>query len=294
MRPIKLTVEGFTSFRTKQEIDFTELDLFAITGATGAGKSSILDAITFALYKKVARKCDLKELVTQGETNLKVEFHFQVKQTEYKATRTWRYRQSSPENTFLLDRLNNGNWERCDRSVEDILRMDFDTFTRVIVLPQGQFDEFLKGDARKRREMLRHLCGLNIFESMRKESSDRATQFQLQLAEITGKIEGLQLPTNEDIKTKQTELNQLEIDIPQLTKNLADARDLLEQEEKLLEQINNLRKLQQELARVNLQESKIKEIEKQLKLARVANQLNSHWVQVKNIRTRVIEIGEKN
>jgi len=55
MRPIQLTLEGFTSFRMCQTLDFSSLDLFAITGATGAGKSSLLDAMTFALYGKVAR-----------------------------------------------------------------------------------------------------------------------------------------------------------------------------------------------------------------------------------------------
>jgi exonuclease SbcC len=52
MRPIELIVEGFTSFRTRQVLDFSSLDLFAITGATGAGKTSLLDAITFALNNK--------------------------------------------------------------------------------------------------------------------------------------------------------------------------------------------------------------------------------------------------
>ena len=50
MRPHKLTLEGFTSFRDKLELDFTGLDLFAITGPTGAGKSSLIDAICFALF----------------------------------------------------------------------------------------------------------------------------------------------------------------------------------------------------------------------------------------------------
>ena len=50
MRPVRLDVEGFTSFREKQSIDFSGLDLFAITGATGAGKSSLIDALVFALY----------------------------------------------------------------------------------------------------------------------------------------------------------------------------------------------------------------------------------------------------
>ena len=50
MRPIKLTVQGLTSYRDGMEVDFSDLDLFAITGPTGSGKSSLVDAITYALY----------------------------------------------------------------------------------------------------------------------------------------------------------------------------------------------------------------------------------------------------
>jgi exonuclease SbcC len=50
MRPMKLELEGFTSFRERTEIDFRGFDLFAITGQTGAGKTSLLDAMTYALY----------------------------------------------------------------------------------------------------------------------------------------------------------------------------------------------------------------------------------------------------
>ncbi len=74
MRPIELIVEGFTSFRSRQTLNFADLDLFAITGATGAGKTSLLDAITFALYDKVAQKPNAsKELVSQGANLLRVE-----------------------------------------------------------------------------------------------------------------------------------------------------------------------------------------------------------------------------
>ena len=55
MRPLKLSIEGFTCFRRSQELDFSRLKLFAIAGPTGAGKSSILDAMMFALYGKVPR-----------------------------------------------------------------------------------------------------------------------------------------------------------------------------------------------------------------------------------------------
>ena len=106
MRPIELIVEGFTSFRTRQVLDFTSLDLFAITGATGAGKTSLLDAITFALYDKVANKPNSsKELVSQGATQLKVEFRFEMRQIEYRVLRTWRNRGKTDEKKFLFDQL---------------------------------------------------------------------------------------------------------------------------------------------------------------------------------------------
>ena len=291
MRPIKLIVEGFTSFRTKQELDFTELDLFAITGATGAGKSSLLDAITYALYGKVARKSEIKELVSQGEKNLKVEFQFQVKQTKYKIVRTWRYRLSSPETKFLLDRFYQGQWERCDRSVkiENILGMEFDTFTRVILLPQGQFDEFLKGSAAKRREMLRNLGGFNIFEEMRKQASDRVKNYQVELAEVKGKIEGLQVPTDEEVTAKQTELKSLELNIPQLTENAANAQKILEVETRLFEQIKRLQKLDQDWEQIEAKKDEIVQIKQRLQQAQAASQLQSDWVQVQEIRKRFIE-----
>ena len=58
MRPIRLEIRGFTAFREPQVVDFDGLDLFAITGPTGSGKSSILDALTFALYGRAERVGD--------------------------------------------------------------------------------------------------------------------------------------------------------------------------------------------------------------------------------------------
>ena len=93
MRPLELVLEGFTSFRTKQVIDFTELDLFAITGATGAGKSSLLDALTFALYGSTMRAgVAAAEVVSQGARQMSVSLRFRSRGHEYRCTRTWRER----------------------------------------------------------------------------------------------------------------------------------------------------------------------------------------------------------
>ncbi len=68
MRPVRLEIQGFTCYREKQEIDFSRLGLFAISGPTGAGKSSILDAIAFALYGNIPRMGgqNLDEFISLG------------------------------------------------------------------------------------------------------------------------------------------------------------------------------------------------------------------------------------
>ena len=91
MRPIRLALEGFTSFRDKLELDFTGLDLFAITGPTGAGKSSLIDAICFALYGQVPRVGDdYKQLISHGAERLSVMLEFGVGKERYRIARTAR------------------------------------------------------------------------------------------------------------------------------------------------------------------------------------------------------------
>ncbi|WP_434683932.1 AAA family ATPase [Pseudanabaena minima] len=290
MRPLELIVEGFTSFRTRQVLDFTSLDLFAITGATGAGKTSLLDAITFALYDKVANKPNSsKELVSQGATQLKVEFRFEMRQTEYRVLRTWRNRGKTDEKKFLFDQLIDGEWERCDRSqkVEDIIGMDFETFTRVIILPQGQFDEFLKGEAGKRREILRQLAGFQIFEQMRKEASDRTSRFKAEREGLDKVLEGMQAPTHEEVEAQQLELANLESLIPELDIQAKQSQKLLEVEERLFAQIQQYQQLSLKLAQLQQDASQIQVLENQLRNAQLANSIMGTWTVLQTARKRV-------
>ncbi|PZV18277.1 MAG: hypothetical protein DCF20_04295 [Pseudanabaena sp.] len=290
MRPLELIVEGFTSFRTRQVLDFTSLDLFAITGATGAGKTSLLDAITFALYDKVANKPNSsKELVSQGATQLKVELRFEMRQTEYRVLRTWRNRGKTDEKKFLFDQLIDGEWERCDRAqkVEDIIGMDFETFTRVIILPQGQFDEFLKGEAGKRREILRQLAGFQIFEQMRKEASDRTSRFKAEREGLDKVLEGMQAPTIEEVNAQQTELENLEVAIPELDVKAKNCRKLLEAEERLFSQIQQYSEFSVKLEQLQQNAPKIQALEIQFRNAQLANSIVGTWTILQTTRKRV-------
>ena len=97
MRPIHLSVEGLACFKEIQKIDFSGLDLFAISGPTGAGKSTLLDAILFALYGEVPRvgKQDLKEMISAARERVSVRFDFAVGERRYRIARTLRRKGSA-------------------------------------------------------------------------------------------------------------------------------------------------------------------------------------------------------
>ena len=300
MRPLELIVEGFTSFRTRQVLDFASLDLFAITGATGAGKTSLLDAITFALYNKVSQKPNSsKELVSQGAKQLKVEFRFVMRQIEYKALRTWRNRGKTDVPHFILEELIGAEWGRCNtQKVEDIIGMDFETFTRVIILPQGQFDEFLKGEASKRREILRQLAGFQIFEQMRKAASDRTSGFKAEREGLEKVLAAMQAPTNEEMIAQQTELANLETVIPTLEMQSQQSRKLLEAEERLFIQIQQHQEISEKLAKLQQNASTIASLAIQFRNGQLANSVAGNWTILQanrqRLATAIAEIANTN
>jgi exonuclease SbcC len=179
VRPVRLALEGFTSFRDRVEIDFSALDLFAVTGPTGAGKSSLVDAIVFALYGQVPRVGDdYKQLISHGAERLSVLLEFAVGDERYRVSRAARRTGASQQR---LERLRGGRWEPlADRAreirsaVERALGLDYDGFTRSVVLPQGQFDAFLKGEPKERRKILVALLGLGVYERMLQLANQKA------------------------------------------------------------------------------------------------------------------------
>ena len=99
MRPNRLEIEGFGTFRDRTVVDFANLDLVAFVGPTGSGKSTVIDAITFALYGSVARYDNsslVAPVIHQLSAEAKVRFDFEIGGEDYTAVRVVRRRKSKP------------------------------------------------------------------------------------------------------------------------------------------------------------------------------------------------------
>lgn len=180
MKPIRLELAGLQSYREKQEVDFAKLcdaGVFGIFGPTGSGKSTILDAMTLALYGKVERAPGgTQGIMNQAENVLSVSFTFAL--TGAHGTDTYRVDRQfkrggdvSVNNTIsrivkvgddgevvLADKVNEVN-----ARVQEVLGLSMADFTRAVVLPQGKFAEFLSLKGVDRRQMLQRLFRLEPY-----------------------------------------------------------------------------------------------------------------------------------
>lgn len=187
MKPLFLSLEGFTAFRKKIEIDFSDLELFAIIGPTGSGKSSLLDAITFALYGQTARlrSTGLDSLISQGSTTLKTSFSFEIGGKVYRATRTIKIGRNSARKEVRLEiQDDSGNWKNnfgtklsdINKQIEDVIGLSFEAFRKTVLLPQGEFSALIHGTPADRKNLLKDLIGLDEVEAMRKKSAELAQE----------------------------------------------------------------------------------------------------------------------
>ena len=173
MKPARLELEGFGAFKDPTTVDFMNIELVALVGRTGSGKSTLIDAMTFALYGSVARYDDnraVAPVINQTSTRARVRLEFELGGRRYSATRLVQ-RQGSGATTKEA-RLEAGDEVLASEArgmttaVTELLGLDAAQFNRTIVLPQGRFADFLHDEPGKRQETLRGLLGLNVYRDI--------------------------------------------------------------------------------------------------------------------------------
>ena len=182
MRPVRLTIKGLACFKDEVEIDLSKLDLVAISGPTGAGKSTILDAMIFALYGEVPRvnSKSRSQMISASRDRASVVFDFNVGEDRFRIARTLRRNgnhqvqlEKHDGNDFTINLADQVT--RAQGRIEEILGLNANAFMQAVILPQGEFASFLKADPRDRRTMLRTLLRLDVYERMREKAQQIAT-----------------------------------------------------------------------------------------------------------------------
>ena len=208
MRIHHLTIQGFGPFKDKQEIDFDALSqdkIFMLEGPTGAGKSSIIDAIVFALYGVTAHEAATKsgpagqrvrsDYCEAGDET-KVCIEFSTGGARYKVTRTAAYEApkksgegTTPVNAKAILEFIDPPHEAINQvkevnlRIKEELRLDNEQFSQMVVLPQGDFATFLHASTEKRREVLESIFKTFFYDKIKSQLDVRAKEFQGLLAQ---------------------------------------------------------------------------------------------------------------
>jgi exonuclease SbcC len=185
MRLLKLKIKNIASLKGEHEIDFEGIQkgspLFAITGETGAGKSTILNSLGLVLYGQVYKKnVNQLDVVTLGEKEGSIELIFQVKDQYYHADWRGRVRKqngepySTPQTpTRNLYTLTNPSFQSekriTEKSCAELLNLDFDQFCKCVILNQGEFARFLSSSFTERKEILEKLYPGHLLENLGRE-----------------------------------------------------------------------------------------------------------------------------
>ncbi len=284
MKPVKLKLAGLQSFREVQEIDFAclcEAGLFGIFGPTGSGKSTILDAITLALYGHIDRAArGTQGIINYAEDKLLVEFSFELAnpggRRSYRVERVYR---RSGENTVeaaasrLIEITPAGEVPLAEKSrvtqkVEEILGLDRLEFTRAVVLPQGKFADFLKLEPARRRSMLQNLFGLHDYgDKLMLNVKERSNDAANRLARAKGEQDGIGDASDRALEQSSGRLAEAR----QKTECSAAARLSVEAQVKKLEQVrvwqDELSRVEQALTDLKQQKSEISRFEELLESA---------------------------
>jgi DNA repair protein SbcC/Rad50 len=232
VRPRRLEVEGFTAFRGPTVVDFTGAELFALVGPTGAGKTSIIDALTFALYGSVPRLDDRRAVapvISQNLNEARVRLDFSVGGHDYTAVRVVRTTKGGA--TTKEARLQRGaevlagDAKEVTAAVEAVVGLGFDHFTKCVSLPQGQFAEFLHAEPRKRQDLLVRLLDLGLYDQVAAAARQRAALARNRVDVVAGQLERLAGATPQARATAAGRLDQLAA----LARRLAAERSQLDE-----------------------------------------------------------------
>ena len=240
MRILKLCFQNLNSLQGEWEIDFrhaayADEGIFAITGSTGAGKSTILDAICLALYGATPRLGEItqskNDLMSRHTGECRSEVIFATKSGSYRCTWLQKRARKNPEGNlqsptheiapFTDDTADLPPLETQTRKtrklVAEFTGMDFDRFTRAMLLAQGSFAAFLQANSDERSNLLEEITGTEIYGDISRKVHEFKTQSDAELKTLTDRLSGMTVLSDEEVQSLTSQKNAL-VDIVNETK----------------------------------------------------------------------------
>lgn len=295
MRAIQLTIEAFGPYSDRQVVDFTQLGqetVFLITGPTGAGKTSIFDAMVYALYGRASgsdRDQDtLRSHFAEEDQQTEVQFRFELKQNMYEVKRTPRqlkkkekgegfteqppkaelYRIKEGEHELLASKIREVN-----ESIENMLHLDYEQFRKMIMIPQGEFRRLISENSKEREEILQKIFQTYVYEQM----TDRLKEESKELKNVIESIEAREQEelnrldwdeeTRDSLSSSSDVLTKLQQDIESDERHHHHSREMIEKERNTLtsaqETFYEKKQLKQSFQKLVQQEQEVKQLEKQ-------------------------------
>jgi len=230
MKICKLLIRNLNSLQGDTCIDFEALPLkdcglFAITGPTGAGKSTLLDGITLALYARSPRlqkmsKNELSEagaLITRGTTDALAEVEFEVRNQRYRARWSVKYNRNHTLNDYEHDviQLPEGKQLNAKKSetislIEKLTGLNYEQFTRTVLLAQGAFSRLLEAKAQERYDLLKQITGEEIYTQLGIAAFQRKKKYEEEQNLLQIKIQDVHVFTTEEREVFQEESTKLD------------------------------------------------------------------------------------
>ena len=285
MRPVQLELTNFGPYR-KEVINFTQFDhapLFLIGGDTGAGKSTLFDAMTVALFATTSGDRNVEEMRSTfagPEDDLtKVTFYFQQGKHLYRIERVLQQErakrgggttmQKATASLVIVDKIGGQEIEKLgdkikevSDQIEQILGLNAEQFKQIILLPQNDFSRFLKEDSKTKTQILKKIFGTGIFDRFQKSLEERLRQSNKDMDKRQAQLDGhfasqvwseeelgvlAQTPASEKLVRLEDLLAKRQENLEEQKSILKDAHEDLAKLQKSLQSAQDVAKIFQEL-----------------------------------------------
>jgi DNA repair protein SbcC/Rad50 len=246
MIPVRVYVENFMSYRQGQELLFDSAPLWVLAGENGAGKSTIFDAMTFALYGS-CRGVTQEKLINHYEDRFVIEFEFLIRSKKYNIRRTVSKKGSTTRQISEIfpdgrvKPISNTDKDKEFRDwIEYHIGLDEKAFTSCVLLSQGQSEKLLNANKDDRKEVLEKIIDISAYKQLHERADDLRKDHDRDFRRLTEQLKNIPLVTSEELQTTQEQLNQAKY-------NYQIIQEQVEKLNQLIQQAKQWEQLQQQI-----------------------------------------------